>query len=436
MFHFILFTLAFSTGLFATALSDAAALMKARTFRPVNTTGMNQETFYSDYIGVSGAKCNEPIFAFSQNAHWDPTSEEMLYMGSPHRGAWKFPIYSAKTNSWRLNPLPPAVAPLDFCTHHSYDKMALDTDRRQYYGEWGCWDGDTGTWLYRYDLDSAKWSKVNDKNRGVTGMGGHPAMEYFPEMGGIVMVGEAGGIISLLDPATDTWRVLPGRGAGDMHHILEYNPVHKIMLLGGGNGNQRLFILDTTGNVHALKTPPVHVGVADNGGVMTCDPVSGMFLYFMDKALWEFDPINDVWDSVCTYPLGISLLGRSAVVSIPSLGVVAVLSCNPWPLLLYKHAEPVAAEAHALRLSAPALSCSPNPFNAATRVGVHLPGAGRTEIAVFDLTGRAVASLFSGNLKAGGHSFLWDASRQAPGVYLLRMETAGRRISKRVILSE
>ena len=65
----------------------------------------------------------------------------------------------------------------------------------------------------------------------------------------------------------------------------------------------------------------------------------------------------------------------------------------------------------------------PNPFNAVTRIAFGLPEASRVSIRVFDVAGREVATLVSGNLEAGNHTAVWSAEGFNSGVYLVKMET-------------
>jgi len=65
----------------------------------------------------------------------------------------------------------------------------------------------------------------------------------------------------------------------------------------------------------------------------------------------------------------------------------------------------------------------PNPFNAATRLAFGLPEASRVSIRVFDVVGREIATLVSGNLEAGNHTTVWSAESLNSGVYLVKMET-------------
>ena len=75
----------------------------------------------------------------------------------------------------------------------------------------------------------------------------------------------------------------------------------------------------------------------------------------------------------------------------------------------------------------------PNPFNPSTRIGYALPRTGRVEVAVFDLTGRRVATLVEGTQEAGHHTVSWNVEGQPSGVYLLRVQ-AGRELGVRKMM--
>jgi hypothetical protein len=72
----------------------------------------------------------------------------------------------------------------------------------------------------------------------------------------------------------------------------------------------------------------------------------------------------------------------------------------------------------------------PNPFRSSTTFRFELPRAGRAELVVFDVTGRRVKTLVSGDLAAGRFDAVWDGrdelgARTSPGVYFVRLQTQG-----------
>jgi hypothetical protein len=79
-----------------------------------------------------------------------------------------------------------------------------------------------------------------------------------------------------------------------------------------------------------------------------------------------------------------------------------------------------------------------NPAQGSARFRFGLPAAGRVELAIYDISGRRVATLASGDLPAGFHDRAWtrndDGGAPASGVYFARMLAGGRLLSSRVVM--
>lgn len=76
----------------------------------------------------------------------------------------------------------------------------------------------------------------------------------------------------------------------------------------------------------------------------------------------------------------------------------------------------------------------PNPSSGATSFVVSLPAAGNVELAMYDLAGRRVATLWRGALPAGSREFTWQPGRAPSGVYFARLSVDGEVRSSRVTL--
>ena len=73
-----------------------------------------------------------------------------------------------------------------------------------------------------------------------------------------------------------------------------------------------------------------------------------------------------------------------------------------------------------------------NPLRSATRVRFETPTSGAVSLTVYDALGRRVAVLAEGTLAAGDHATELDASRLAPGVYVLRLQAEGAQVTRTV----
>jgi hypothetical protein len=78
----------------------------------------------------------------------------------------------------------------------------------------------------------------------------------------------------------------------------------------------------------------------------------------------------------------------------------------------------------------------PNPFTRSTTVRFRLPQAGPVRVAVYDVTGREVARLLEAERPAGDHTLRLDGQGLASGVYLIRLESGGRGVTRRCVRIE
>ena len=63
----------------------------------------------------------------------------------------------------------------------------------------------------------------------------------------------------------------------------------------------------------------------------------------------------------------------------------------------------------------------PNPFNPVTTLSFALPIDSEVSLSIYNLQGRKVTTLISGNMDAGYHSVVWDANSYSSGVYFVKM---------------
>ncbi len=82
---------------------------------------------------------------------------------------------------------------------------------------------------------------------------------------------------------------------------------------------------------------------------------------------------------------------------------------------------------------------NPNPFNPETTISYSIPEDGHVRIDVFNVRGQLVRTLVNERLDKGDHSVVWQGEDECGkkvscGVYLYRIESAGRAITKKMLL--
>ena len=76
----------------------------------------------------------------------------------------------------------------------------------------------------------------------------------------------------------------------------------------------------------------------------------------------------------------------------------------------------------------------PNPFNPTTRIAFTLGKAGYTELTVYDINGKQVASLLSRFMASGDHEVNFDARNLTSGTYIARLKSNDRVTSIKLTL--
>jgi len=76
----------------------------------------------------------------------------------------------------------------------------------------------------------------------------------------------------------------------------------------------------------------------------------------------------------------------------------------------------------------------PNPFNSSTRITFELSRQQHVTLNVYDIQGRKIHQLASGSHGSGMHSYDFRADGLSSGVYLYRLETGDKRITRKMML--
>jgi len=93
----------------------------------------------------------------------------------------------------------------------------------------------------------------------------------------------------------------------------------------------------------------------------------------------------------------------------------------------------VSSQKIALPVELEILGTYPNPFNSSLTVNFNVPTTGDVRVALFDINGREVVTLFDGHKQAGSHTISWEAVTAPAGVYLVRLTDGVGRISVRKV---
>lgn len=78
----------------------------------------------------------------------------------------------------------------------------------------------------------------------------------------------------------------------------------------------------------------------------------------------------------------------------------------------------------------------PNPFNPTTDIDFVIPKSTFTTLKIFDVLGREVATLLSGELNAGHHSQSWNATNYSSGVYFYTLRSGNFVETKKLLLQK
>jgi len=75
-----------------------------------------------------------------------------------------------------------------------------------------------------------------------------------------------------------------------------------------------------------------------------------------------------------------------------------------------------------------------NPFNASTTIPFTIAASGHVNLSIYNISGQLVETLYNGQMAAGSHSIVWEASAVASGVYFYKLTSDNYAITKRMEL--
>jgi len=315
----------------AAPLIEAAQSMSEGEWRKVQTTGLTKEFLEEK------SSANDSIMQWGAKAAWEPQSQMFLFAGAPHGGARKMIRYKALEDRWEEGPVHPGQGA------HSYYYSATQTENGLWYRYLSEVNDGTVGMIGVYDPQSNSWSTlpgtVNHKNQGPK-FGG---FAYFPERNGFLLVaGWRGGY--WYDKSSASWSRIDYPN-NNIHDYAVYNPVHKVVMFGGGGDGQSsnldFWVMNAAGETLGPYTAPQLIRTSE--GHITVDPVTGKYLVIFDgRQLFEYDVSKNQWarlpDPPQVFAQSQDMNGRWVAAPIASLGVIMYLMYSPEPAVyLYKH---------------------------------------------------------------------------------------------------
>jgi hypothetical protein len=82
------------------------------------------------------------------------------------------------------------------------------------------------------------------------------------------------------------------------------------------------------------------------------------------------------------------------------------------------------------------MQAHPNPFNPTTTIALELPAEVPARLAIYDVGGRLVQTLYAGRLRAGAHRFVWNApagAHVASGIFFLELQTPAGKLHRKLV---
>ena len=128
---------------------------------------------------------------------------------------------------------------------------------------------------------------------------------------------------------------------GAYHNFIEYNPVHKVVIFGGGGNDRRVYKMDSGGSITRMGDAPVGLGVGTSESRVSVDPVSGDYIVVKpNRQMYAYNVVNDQWTTLgVTFPSGLSPTDGTIEASIDTYGVIMFIhyDYSNSAVYLYKH---------------------------------------------------------------------------------------------------
>ncbi|MGE0763885.1 MAG: hypothetical protein AB7N80_11455 [Bdellovibrionales bacterium] len=326
---------------------NSVLAMKAQQLQPgqwvtLNKAGDGAGFDYSFIESCQPTGCFDTILNYADKGFWLPTLKEIHFLGKGHIAEHKYVHYSEATNKWITDPRPAwACGQVANCygMGHGFEHSAANPLNGDFYARI-----QSSSVVYKLNRATGVWSQLPAAPTLEVAI----AIEYFPELGGLLMIGttgsESSGQAHLYRESTGRWeRIGTNFPMGAYHNVARYDAVNKIIIFGGGNGSRNLYKINASGQVSAIAQAPIPVRVLEN--VFTVDPVSGNYLLFGPRGeFYEYNTNQNSWRALSTANVPIfksneNQMWMRVAIPISTYGVNAFLveDSGNTRVVLYKH---------------------------------------------------------------------------------------------------
>ncbi len=263
-----------------------------------------------------------------EEAKWDPVQRQLHLLGFATQEESHYWLYDERTNAWERRPAPPGESWFG----PAYDHVAFDPAARALFFRQHNHD-----LVHQLDLRTGSWSALPRMPSNPAEIG---ALELYPEMGGLVFAG--GGNIYLYRFKTKKWEVLARLlDFGPSDAFAEYDPVHKVMFIGGGTGKRTLYRLEPAGTLVSLKEAPLGLGLKD--ALVVVEPAGGRLLALSrpdGRVFHEYDVAQNRWTPLEPPALPVMRAargGHTAAAAVSGAGVVLFLAADAQSAGIYAY---------------------------------------------------------------------------------------------------
>ncbi len=288
-----------------TILAQASAALSSGQWYRFGTVHPGNAQTYAVPTGINlfqASGASGSITGYALKMARNTSGQQIHFVGGDHGGGPRHLVYSEANHEWT------AVAYLSSWSSswHAYTRNAWDSDRGKF---WVRGPTDNLQWV-RWESGST-WTSFDPSSQNTYTLG-YGGLEYFPGLGGNgrLLAWESAGSNPMAkiygrDQDTGAWQSYGtydhgGGGVINTGAAMHYSPQHSLLWFGGGNGNKRLYWMNSSGTVtqYADNMPSglPQPGANNAQSLSAVNPANGHMLVMNAPGNWyEHNVLTNVW---------------------------------------------------------------------------------------------------------------------------------------------